>query len=99
MKRDGLRSRVHCLGGSPGGIKSRGRSALWELLLEAERERDHRPVRPNLRTPARSGTQTSACSIFFGSRDRPPPSSGGEVPQPPIVRRWQGAQGGLLQQM
>src|SRR4029079_10737789 len=49
---------------SPGRIGSRGRSALWELLLEAERERDHRPVRPNLRTPARTATQTSARSLF-----------------------------------
>jgi len=64
MKRDSLRSRVRCLGGSPGRIGSRGRSALWELLLEAERERHHRPVRPNLRTPARTATQTSARSIF-----------------------------------
>ena len=64
--RDGLRSRVRCLGGSPGRIGSRGRSALWELLLEAERERDQRPVRPNFRTPARTATQTSARSIFGG---------------------------------
>src|SRR6185312_1234743 len=83
MKRDGLRPRVTARR-LPRQVGSRGRSALWERLLEAERERDHRPVRPNLRTPARTATQTSARSI--SGAVAPGPSSGGEVPQPPNVR-------------
>ena len=80
---------VHCPRSSPGGIRSPSRSALRVLLLEAARERDRRPVRPNLRTSPEPGRKPQPAR-FFGGPWPLTPSNGGEVPQPPIARRWPG---------